>query len=77
MSRDGMTRLELRIRKTDVPLLKEIARVLTTPEMEAQARTWLQAMFPDKSDLKALLTSGPPGDLYLERQPDFGRDVEL
>ena len=79
LKRHGMTRLEVRVRKDDAPLVKEVVQALADPEREREARALLRERFASvrPKGLKALLASAPLEGIDLSREEDFGRDVDL
>ena len=79
LKQQGVARLEVRVRKDDAPLVRNVARALADPRRESQARELLREHFgPAKSEgLKALLASAPLAGIDLGRARDMGRDVEL
>lgn len=79
MTRAGMVRVELRVRKEDAPLLRDIARALRDPDREAKTRALLRQRFAERRGrgLKALLAAAPLEGIDLERARDVGRRVEL
>ena len=79
MARQGFVRVEVKVRKEDAGLVREVAAALSDPARQAAARTLLRHRFaePRKADLKALLASAPLEGVALDRDHDFGRDVDL
>jgi hypothetical protein len=79
MKRAGIVRLEVRVRKDDAPLVRQVVEALSDPQRESEARTKLREQFGmTKGDrLKALLASAPLEGVDLTRHRDFGRDVDL
>lgn len=77
--RQGFVRLEVQVRKADAALVRGVAAALADPKREAETRTLLRERFAPQPavDLKALLAAAPLEGIDLERQEDFGRDVEL
>jgi hypothetical protein len=77
--RKGFARVEIQVRKNDAPLIRGVARALTDPDREADARALLQRQFggPAMKGLKALLASAPLDGIDLSRDRDSARDVEL
>jgi hypothetical protein len=75
----GMARLELRVRKDDVDLVRDVVRALTSPELEQETRALLREHFQagDAKGLKALLAEAPLDGLDLTRTRDTGRNVDL
>ncbi len=79
MKRQGLVRIEVRVRKEDTGLLRQVAGALSDPERAAEARTLLRERFaaPESKGLKALLASAPLDGIDLHRNRDMGRAVEL
>jgi hypothetical protein len=77
--RAGFMRVEISIRKEDVPLVRQMAAALTDPNRQADARALLRQRFsaPSKLSLKELLASAPLEGIDLDRARDLGRDVDL
>lgn len=77
--RQGIVRLEVRVRKDDAALLRSIAQALGDPGREAEVRSLLRARFvaPPPIGLKAILSSVPLDGIELERPRDVGRPVDL
>jgi hypothetical protein len=75
----GIVRVEVQVRRDDVPLVRGVVAALADPEREAEARALLRDRFaPEPAvDLKALLASAPLEGVDLRRDPDPGRPVEL
>jgi hypothetical protein len=72
-------RLEVQMRKQDVPLLRGIAGALADPARKAETRALLRERFAPQPliDPKALLAAAPLEGIDLKRQMEFGRAVEL
>jgi hypothetical protein len=79
LKRQGMVRLEVRVRKDDAALVRGVVRALADPDREAETRTLLREQFgaAKTRDLKALLAAAPLDGIELGRERDVGRDVEL
>jgi hypothetical protein len=79
MKRAGIVRLEVRVRKDDAPLVRQVVEALSDPRREAEARATLRQKFgATKGErFKALLASAPLEGVDLTRHRDFGRDVDL
>ena len=76
--RAGMVRLEVQVRRDDVELVRGVVRTLTDPAREAETRTLLRERVGGATvDLKKLLTQAPLKGVYLKRERDLGRPVEL
>lgn len=78
-ARDGFVRVEVNVRKEDAGLVREVAAALSDPARQADARKILRLRFaaPPKQSLKALLAAAPLEGIDLNRDRDFGRDVDL
>lgn len=78
LKRKGLSRLEVRVREEDAPLIRQVAEALADPKRVRSAREALQRAIQQKqTNFKEFLASGPLGDIDLEREQDFGRDVDL
>lgn len=79
LKQQGMARLEVKVRKDDAALVRNVVRALTSPEQEQRARTLLREHFGDgqTKGLKALLAAAPLEGIDLSRERDLGRDVDL
>lgn len=75
----GVVRLELRVRKSDAPLVRGVAAALADPAREVEARTVLREHFARASakGLKALLAAAPLEGIELRRARDAGREIDL
>lgn len=75
----GIARLEVRVRKEDVALVRGVVDALADPERAGETRSLLRDRFqaPHAKGLKALLAAAPFDDIDLTRARDLGRDVEL
>ena len=75
----GMARLEVRVRKDDIPLVRDVVRALSNPEQEQDARALLREHFRTATPkgLKALLAAAPLEGVDLTRGRDLGRNVDL
>jgi hypothetical protein len=79
LKRRGIARLEVRVRKDDIALLRSVVAALSDPDREAETRALLRDRFgarPSKG-LKALLAAAPLEGIELARDRDLGRDVDL
>ena len=78
LKRRGIARLELRVKRDDVALVKRVVAALADPAREIEARAALREQFGPGSakGLKALLASAPLEGIDLARDRDFGRDAE-
>jgi len=79
LKRQGIVRLEVRVRKDDATLVREVVQALSDPEREWEARAKLREHFGTTKGerLKALLAAAPLEGVDLNRKDDFGRDVDL
>lgn len=79
LKRQGIVRLEVKVRREDAPLVRNVARVLADPRRAAEARALLRERFGAEkaAGFKALLAAAPLEGIDLTRQPDLGRDVAL
>ena len=79
LKQQGMARLEVKVRKDDAPLVRNVVRALASPEQEQTARALLREHFGSRhaGGLKALLAAAPLEGINLSRGRDFGRDVDL
>jgi hypothetical protein len=79
MERQGLVRLEVKVRKEDASLVRRVVSALSDPARQAEARLLLRQRFvePSKVSLKALLASAPLEGIDLKRSRDPGRDVDL
>ena len=79
LKRQGVVRLEVRVRKSDARLVRGIVGALADPGRQREARAWLRERFGEgkAAGLKALLAAAPLEGIDLTRARDFGRDVDL
>lgn len=79
LKRQGVVRLEVRVRGDDAPLVRDVARALGDPDRAPEARALLRERFGAgrAAGLKALLAAAPLEGIDLGRRRDRGRDVEL
>lgn len=79
LKRRGIARLEVRVRKDDVALLRSVVEALTDPERGDETRALLRDRFGRRrtKGLKELLASAPLEGIELVRDRDLGRDVDL
>jgi hypothetical protein len=77
--RQGVVRLEVRVRKEDAVLVRGVVAALADPEQNTEARAILRERFaaPSAEGLKALLTAAPLEGIDLSREGDRGREVPL
>jgi hypothetical protein len=76
---NGLVRLEIKVRKTDASLVRDVVSALADPKLEVQTRAFLREKFkaPTAMNFKDYLASAPLEGVDLTREPDFGRDVDL
>jgi hypothetical protein len=79
LKRRGVVRVEVHVQKRDAALVRGIAKALSDPEQEGEARALLRERFgaTKAKGLKAYLASAPLEGIDLSRARDFGRDVDL
>jgi hypothetical protein len=79
LKRRGIARLEVRVRRDDIALLRSVVAALADPDREAEARALLRDHFGERPSrgLKALLAAAPLDGIELARDRDLGRDVDL
>ena len=79
LKRKGLTRLEVHVRKTDAPLVREVVEALSDPDRERETRALLRERLAAnrQKGLKVLLAAAPLEGIDLTREPDYGRDVDL
>ena len=79
LKRRGIARLEVRVSKDDVPLVRGILDALADPTRAEEARMLLRKHFGagKGAGLKALLAAAPLEGVDLGRGRDLGRDVDL
>ena len=79
--RRGLRRLEVQAPEADVPLLRELVRLLRKDSQEASElrRLLRRALAPEPPEgtLKQLLEAAPLEGIDLSRSRDFGREIEL
>lgn len=74
----GIARLEVRVARDDIVLVRSVVDALADPTRSSETRALLRARFgaaPAKS-FKALLAEAPLEGIDLRRGRDFGRDAE-
>jgi hypothetical protein len=79
MKQAGIVRLEVRVRKYDAPLVREVVEALSDPRRERDARAKLREHFgsTEGERFKAFLAAAPLEGIDLTREVDYGRDVDL
>lgn len=79
MAQKGFTRIELRVGKTDVALVRKVVDALADPERGSATRAFLRGHLdgPGAVGLKALLAAAPFDDVDLSRAKDAPRAVDL
>jgi hypothetical protein len=73
----GVVRLEVKVRKQDVPLVRGVVTALNDPTREEEARAMLRERFSDATGFKEFLLQAPIDDLDLDRPEADAREVEL
>ena len=79
LKREGIIRLEVKVRKQDAALVRSVVTALADPDHEAETRALLRERFTaaKPQGLKALLAAAPLEGIDLERSRDTGRPVDL
>ena len=79
LKRQGIVRLEVRVRKSDAMLIRSLVEALADPAREAEARAAMREHFAagTAKGLKALLAAAPLEGIDLRRARDRARDVDL
>jgi len=79
LKRRGVARLEVRVHKDDIALVRGVVKALADPDRGAETRTFLRDRFGPRSGrgLKALLAAAPLEGIEIVRDRGLGRDVEL
>ncbi len=79
LKRQGVVRVEVKVPKSDVALVRIVAQALSDPERARGARALLKERFTEKRELsfKEFLASAPLEGIDLTREQEFDRDVEL
>ena len=79
LKREGIVRLEVKVRKQDAALVRSVVTALADPDHEAETRALLRERFTaaKPQGLKALLAAAPLEGIDLERSRDTGRPVDL
>jgi hypothetical protein len=78
LKRRGIVRVEVHVRKNDADLLRDVARALSDPAREVEARLLRERFGASKAGgLKALLAAAPLEGIDLTRERDLGRDIVL
>ncbi len=79
LKRQGLARVELKVRKDDAVLVRNVVKALLSPEQEQTTRAFLREHFGSgrAEGLKALLAAAPLQGLDFNRERDFGREVDL
>ena len=75
----GVARLEVRVHKDDIALVRGVVEALADPDRGAETRALLRDRFGARRNrgLKALLAAAPLEGIEIVRDRDVGRDVEL
>lgn len=79
LKRRGVVRLEVRVRKDDVALVRDVVQALSDPQREDDTRAKLRQHLgvSEGERFKAFLAAAPLEGIDLTREDDFGRDVDL
>lgn len=79
LKRQGVVRLEVRVRREDAALVRGVVKALDDAVRATEARALLRDHFGTgmAKGLKALLAAAPLEGIDLSRERDFGRDVDL
>ena len=79
LKRRGLARLEVRVHKDDIALVRGVVEALADPDRGAETRAFLRDRFGVRRSrgLKALLAAAPLEGIETVRDRDLGRDVEL
>jgi hypothetical protein len=75
----GIVRVEIHVRTDDAALVRAVAKALNDPDQGAEVRDLLRDRFGSAKiiGLKELLAAAPLEGINLDRDRDYGRDVEL
>lgn len=78
LKRRGIARLELRVWRDDIPLVRDVVEALADPARAGATRALLRERLgtTQAKSFKAMLAEAPLEGVDLTRQVDFGRDVE-
>ena len=78
LKRRGIARLEVRVRRDDVPLVRGVVDALADPSREGETRALLRERFGTGGlkGFKALLAQAPLEGVDLRRDRDTGRASE-
>ncbi len=79
LKRRGIARVEVRVRREDVPLVRGVVAALADPRRAVETRALLRERFGPVAPggLKALLAAAPLEGIDIGRRRDATRDVEL
>ena len=79
LKRNGIVRVEIHVRKDDAPLVRGVVKALNDPAQRNEVRNLLRDRFGvgKAKGLKKLLAAAPLERINLERDRDYGRDIEL
>lgn len=79
LKRRGVARLEVRVHKDDIALVRGVVEALADPDRGDETRALLRDRFGARRSrgLKALLAAAPLEGIEIVRDRDLGRDVEL
>jgi len=75
----GVARLEVNVQERDAGLVRAVVKALADPTRGEETRALLRDRFGGDTPggLKALLASAPLEGIDLDRERDFGRDIDL
>ena len=79
LKRNGIVRVEIHVRKDDAALVRGVVKALNDPHQGTEVRNLLRDRFgaAKSRGLKELLAAAPLEGIDLERDRDYGRDIEL
>jgi hypothetical protein len=79
LKRNGIVRVEIHVRKDDAALVRGVVKALNDPDQRTEVRNLLRdrIVVGRARGLKELLAAAPLEGINLERDRDYGRDIEL
>jgi hypothetical protein len=79
LKRNGIVRVEIHVLKDDAPLVRGVVKALNDPDQRSEVRNLLRDRFgvAKATGLKELLAAAPLEGINLERDRDYGRDIEF
>ena len=79
LRQSGAVRLEVKVRKEEVELVRSVARALADPARREDTQRLLRRRVQRQGSLglKALLAAAPLEGIDLERSGDQGREIDL